>query len=76
MSSSKELSLNYRTPLVFVRTATAVALGAALLQLTSSAQSRLPTMPGYAQFQKVTAESRDAVKSGALNVTWKDAKTF
>ena len=37
---------------------------------------RLQTMPGYAQFQKISQEGRDAVRSGALTVTWKDGKTF
>jgi dipeptidyl-peptidase 4 len=68
--------LNHRTPLVLVRGSIAIAFAAGLLQITSSAQDRLQTMPGYQQFQKISAESRDAVKSGALSVTWKDPKTF
>ena len=59
-----------------LRASVVLALAAALLQITSSAQSRLPTMPGYQQFQKISTESRDAVKSGALSVSWKDAGAF
>src|SRR5687767_2704837 len=33
-------------------------------------------MPGYAQAQKMSQESRDAVKSGALTVNWTDAQTI
>ena len=59
-----------------VRLSIASALAAGLLQLTLAAQDRLPGMPGYQQFQKVSAASREAVKSGALSVTWIDAQTF
>ena len=59
-----------------VRASLVVGLFAGLVQITSSAQSRLQTMPGSEQFRRVSAESRDAVKSGALSVTWKDPKTF
>jgi dipeptidyl-peptidase 4 len=40
--------------------------------LSASAQDRLKTMPGYAQYQKVSRELPSAVKLGALRVTWKD----
>ena len=53
-----------------------LVLAAAFIPVSPSAQDRLQTMPGYQQFQKMTQESRDAVKSGALTVTWKDARTF
>jgi dipeptidyl-peptidase-4 len=76
MFAFKELFLTHRTPLFAVRASIAVALAAGLLQITPSAQNRLQTMPGHEQFQRVSAESRDALKSGALSVTWKDAKTF
>jgi dipeptidyl-peptidase 4 len=68
--------LNIRTQRLFVRTSAVLALGFGILEIAPSAQSRLPTLPGYQQFQKVSAESRDAVKPGALSVTWKDAATF
>lgn len=64
------------SPVFAVRASLAVALVAGTLQITSSAQDRLPLLPGYQQFQTVSAESRDAVKSGALSVSWKDATTF
>ena len=61
----------------FVVRASIVAVCAAgLLQIAPVAQDRLPSMPGYQQFQKINSESRDAVRSGALSVTWKDATTF
>src|SRR5689334_16060849 len=40
------------------------------------AQDRLKTMPGYEQFQKMNGQIAGSVKSGALNVTWKDGTTF
>ena len=44
---------------------------------TVSAQDRLQSMPGYAQYQKMSQAMRGAFKSGALFVTWKDdGKTF
>lgn len=53
-----------------------LAFAAGAFQLAPAAQDRLRTMPGYERVQKITADSRDAVKSGALNVTWNDARTF
>jgi dipeptidyl-peptidase-4 len=61
--------VTYRAPL-------GLLVVAALLPAVPSAQDRLQTMPGYQQYQKITQESRDAVKTGALTVTWKDVKTF
>jgi dipeptidyl-peptidase-4 len=52
------------------------AFAGGLLHAVSAAQDRLPTMPGYQQFQKVSQESRDAVRSGALSVAWQDARSF
>jgi dipeptidyl-peptidase 4 len=60
----------------FFRYLPAACLAAALLTVSSAAQDRLQTMPGYAQAQKMSQESRDAVKSGALTVSWTDAKAF
>jgi dipeptidyl-peptidase-4 len=68
--------LKHRTPPVIVRASLALALAAGLLQITPLAQSRLQSMPGYEQFQKISTESREAVKPGALSVTWTDPKTF
>jgi dipeptidyl-peptidase-4 len=68
--------LHIRTPHVVVRGSIAATIAIGMLQIAPSAQDRLQTMPGYQQFQRVSAESRDAVKSGALSVTWKDPGAF
>ena len=64
-------------PLLFVARS-AIALSATVLVFGTqpSAQDRLRTMPGHERFQKISAESRDAVRSGALSVTWTTATTF
>jgi dipeptidyl-peptidase-4 len=55
--------------------AMAVMLG--IVAATTSAQDRLPKYPGYAQYQKMSGELRNAVKMGSVSVTWKDGgKTF
>ncbi|MFL6214159.1 MAG: DPP IV N-terminal domain-containing protein, partial [Blastocatellia bacterium] len=43
-----------------------------LLPLTSSAQDRLKTMPGYDQYQRMSKEIPGAVKPGTLAVKWQD----
>jgi dipeptidyl-peptidase-4 len=53
-----------------------VALTAGLLTASVGAQSRLRSMPGYAQYQKMAREIPSAVRSGALTVTWRDAQTL
>lgn len=68
--------MHTRTPHLVVRGSITVAIAVGLLQIAPSAQDRLQTMPGYQQFQKVSAESRDAVRSGALSVSWTDAGAF
>ncbi|HSK09174.1 MAG TPA: DPP IV N-terminal domain-containing protein [Vicinamibacterales bacterium] len=45
---------------------------AALFAATPAAQDRLKTMPGYEQYQRMSKELADAVKSGALAVVWQD----
>ncbi len=53
----------------------AVALG--LLQVSTAAQDRLKTMPGYQQYQKMLQAIPGAVKLGSLGVTWSpDGKSF
>lgn len=47
-----------------------IALG--VLPMTSRAQDRLKTMPGYDQYQKMSKEIPGSVKLGALNVKWQD----
>ena len=44
--------------------------GVALFHAATSAQDRLKTMPGYAQYQKVSAQLNGAVRSGAISGTW------
>ena len=53
----------------------AVALG--LLQVSTAAQDRLKTMPGYQQYQKMLQAIPGAVRLGSLGVTWSpDGKSF
>ena len=57
--------------------ALAVACALALAPLTSRAQDRLKTMPGYDQYQKISKEIPGSVKLGTLNVKWQDGgKSF
>ncbi len=49
-----------------------LALLLGVLPLAAFAQDRLKTMPGYEQFQKMSREIPGALKSGALQATWKD----
>jgi dipeptidyl-peptidase-4 len=51
----------------------ALTMLVAVLPLTSTAQDRLKTMPGYDRFQKVSREIPGSVKLGTLSVKWKDA---
>jgi dipeptidyl-peptidase 4 len=41
-----------------------------LAPASSVAQDRLKTMPGYAQYQKMSGVAKGAVKKGELSVTW------
>ena len=62
-----------------MRTLASIGVGAAilgLLNVTIDAQDRLKSMPGYAQYDRMSREIPAAVKSGALAVTWVDAHTF
>src|SRR5512138_1560223 len=43
-----------------------------LLPLTSSAQDRLKTMPGYDQYQRMSKEIPGSVKPGSLTAKWRD----
>jgi dipeptidyl-peptidase-4 len=44
----------------------------AMLPARSFAQDRLPSMPGYEQYQHMAGQRQGAVRLGALNVTWLD----
>ena len=59
-----------------VRAAAVVVCAVAAYQAFPAAQDRLRSMPGYAQYEKVSRELPGAVKSGALTGAWKDASTF
>jgi len=43
-----------------------------IFPISSGAQDRLKTMPGYDQYQKMSKEIHGSVKLGALNVKWQD----
>jgi dipeptidyl-peptidase-4 len=55
-----------------LRSAQIFILGALLAMplLSAVAQDRLKLMPGYGQYQKMSRETADAFKSGALSVNW------
>ena len=44
----------------------------ALGPMRGAAQDRLKTMPGYQRYQRLSRELTNAVKLGALSVTWRD----
>jgi len=52
------------------------AAAVAALIVTVRAQDRLKSMPGYAQYDRMSREIPTAVKSGALAVTWTSGHTF
>ena len=55
----------------------ALLLTLGVLPITSHAQDRLKTMPGYDQYQKMSKEIPGSVKLGTLNVKWQaDGKAF
>jgi dipeptidyl-peptidase 4 len=49
-----------------------VALALSPVIAPAHAQDRLRTMPGYEQYQRMVAQTQGSVRSGALNVTWRD----
>ena len=56
-----------------VRAALALFLLGVLLQVSPGAQDRLKSMPGYTQYQKMSAELPSAVRSGEVrSITWAD----
>jgi dipeptidyl-peptidase 4 len=58
------------------RAAVGLALIATLFTAATVAQDRLKTMPGYAQYERISREIPSALKSGALAITWKDSSTL
>jgi dipeptidyl-peptidase-4 len=67
--------VKYVSSRIVPRAAIALAL-AGLVTVATGAQDRLKTMPGYAQYEKMSREIPTAVRSGALNATWRDAQSF
>jgi dipeptidyl-peptidase-4 len=60
-----------------LRAMSAVALATAVLWTALGAQDRLPTMPGYDQFQRMSRESTAAVQLGSIAAQWKpDGSSF
>jgi dipeptidyl-peptidase-4 len=59
------LNFNKSAVLAFI-----IAVG--LASITSHAQDRLKTMPGYQQYEKMSKLIPDSVKQGALAVKWTD----
>lgn len=54
-----------------IRTALALFLLAVLMQVSPGAQDRLKSMPGYPQYQKISAELPSAVRSGEVrSIAW------
>jgi dipeptidyl-peptidase-4 len=54
-----------------------LAAGLVLPTVSSLAQDRLKTMPGYERFRKMSKEIPDSVKLGSLSVTWvQDGRAF
>jgi len=49
-----------------------LSLLAILSGINAPAQDRLKTMPGYERYHRISQEMTNAVKLGALSVTWKD----
>ena len=65
--------MNRQLPGRLARAGTALSLSLlafAYADVTTSAQDRLKTMPGYAQYQRLSAQLNGAVRSGAINGTW------
>ena len=54
----------------FMRLILAFVVMLGVLPTSTAAQDRLRTMPGYEQFQKMSAQMQGAVRSGDLRATW------
>ncbi len=57
----------------FRRQKLGLLLGVSLIPLVARAQSRLPSMPGYDQYQRMAGQISGSIVSGALQVTWVDS---
>lgn len=57
--------------------AVALVIAIGILPITSTAQDRLKTMPGYDRYDKMSKEIPGSVKGGSLSVKWQDGgKSF
>jgi dipeptidyl-peptidase-4 len=56
----------------FVRVVAAATVALAFVYVPLGAQDRLPLMPGYDRYQRMTREIPGSVKLGSLSVRWKD----
>src|SRR5947207_9289918 len=63
--------MNY-SPRCILCLGAAVGLALSINLQPAWGQDRLKTMPGYEQYQKMSAQLPGAIKSGAVAVTWKD----
>src|SRR5580765_996840 len=71
-----ETSVNRCIARMLASMGVAAAATVTVWHVTVDAQDRLKSMPGYAQYERMSREIPTVVKSGALGVTWTDAKTF
>ena len=55
-----------------LRSVSAIVVATAVLCAPLGAQDRLKSMPGYDQFQKMSAQIPGSVKLGSLAAKWKD----
>jgi dipeptidyl-peptidase 4 len=60
----------------FVRAGLLAAVAVLCAQMMGGAQDRLKAMPGYDQYQRMSREIPTVLKSGALDVNWRDARTL
>lgn len=66
-----------KTALILNSGVVALMMVLSVLPVTSRAQDRLKTMPGYDQYQRISKEIPGSVKLGALIVKWRDdGKSF
>ncbi len=77
VSSASQTPVRLRAVRTGIFTALLFSAVAPALGTTLPAQDRLPSMPGYAQFQKMRNEIPNAVRSGAITPVWEaDGRSF
>ncbi|HSQ19037.1 MAG TPA: hypothetical protein VLR92_01555, partial [Blastocatellia bacterium] len=66
-----------KTALILNSGVVALTMVLSVLPITSRAQDRLKTMPGYDQYERISKEIPGSVKLGTLIVKWRDdGKSF